>query len=149
MKFINILLKKLLLHIGGEKMEFYLQENGMKTNFDYGELDISGDETYGFRPFQLMVASIVGCSGSVFRKILDKQRIKIEDLTIKADVTRIEEEANRIEKITLTYTIEGHDLNVEKLNKNLELARKNCPMVRSVETSINIEEQLKVIELNN
>lgn len=129
-------------------MKFYLKDNGMRIDLDYGELSISGNEDYGYRPFQLMVASIVGCSGSVFRKILKKQRLEIEDLTITADVERNPQEANRIERITLHYMIKGYNLNVDKLQRNLELSRKNCSMIRSVEASITIEEKLETINLS-
>lgn len=129
-------------------MKFYLKDSGMRIDLDYGELSISGNEDYGYRPFQLMVASIVGCSGSVFRKILEKQRTEVEDLTITADVERNPEEANRIESISLHYSIKGYHLNKEKLYKNLELSRKNCSMIRSVESSITIKESLEVVELN-
>ncbi|MBP1970613.1 putative OsmC-like protein [Virgibacillus natechei] len=129
-------------------MQFYLKENGMRTDLEYGELCISGNEDYGFRPFQLMVASIAGCSASVFRKILAKQRTEVQDLTIDADVVRNPEEANRIEEIKLRYVIKGYNLDPEKLYKNLEIARKNCSMVRSVENSIKIEENIDTIELS-
>ncbi|ASK61079.1 osmotically inducible protein C [Virgibacillus phasianinus] len=129
-------------------MKFYLKDSGMRIDLDYGELSISGNEDYGYRPFQLMVASIVGCSGSVFRKILEKQRTEFEDLTITADVERNPQEANRIEHITLHYFVKGYNLNKDKLKKNLELSRKNCSMIRSVESSIKIEESLEVIELS-
>lgn len=129
-------------------MRFYLKENGMRTELPYGELDISGNEEDGFRPFTLMVASIVGCSSSVFRKILAKQRIQLEDLLVEADVERNPEIANRIEKITIHFKIKGHHLDPEKMYKNLELARKNCSMIRSVEDSIQIEETLEIIELS-
>ncbi|WP_343752509.1 OsmC family protein, partial [Lentibacillus halophilus] len=69
-------------------MELYSKDEGMRIDLGYGQLDISGDETYGFRPFQLMVASIAGCSASVFRKILDKQRVDVEELVIQTDVER-------------------------------------------------------------
>lgn len=129
-------------------MEFYLKENGMRADLNYGELCVSGNEDYGFRPFQLMVASIAGCSGSVFRKILEKQRTEIEDLVINADVVRNPEEANRIEEISLIFTVKGYNLDPEKLYKNLELSRKNCSMVRSVEDSIKINERIESIELS-
>ncbi|WP_373895365.1 OsmC family protein [Virgibacillus natechei] len=129
-------------------MEFYLKENGMRTDLNYGELCVSGNEDYGFRPFQLMVASIAGCSGSVFRKILEKQRTEIEDLTINADVVRNSVEANRIEEIALVFTVKGYNLDPEKLYKNLEISRKNCSMVRSVEDSIKITERIESIELS-
>lgn len=129
-------------------LNFYLKENGMRVDLAYGQLNISGNEDDGFRPFTLMVASIVGCSGSVFRKILEKQRIEIEDLQIGADVVRNPKEANRIEEITLKFTVKGHHLDPEKLYKNLAVARKNCSMIRSVEDSIQIEESIETIELS-
>ncbi|RYG73313.1 OsmC family peroxiredoxin [Lentibacillus lipolyticus] len=129
-------------------MDFHLKEEGMRVDLEYGQLDISGDETYGFRPFQLMVASIAGCSASVFRKILKKQRTEVEDLVIQANVERNPDEANRIERIDLHYVIKGYHLDDDKLYKNLALARKNCSMVRSVEDSITIEESLETIELS-
>ncbi|MYL59995.1 OsmC family protein [Virgibacillus halodenitrificans] len=130
-------------------MKLVMKENGLRTELEYGVLDISGNEEYGFRPFQLMVASIAGCSGSVFRKILEKQRTEIDDMQITAEVERNPEEANRIEKITLNFKVQGKNLDPAKLQKNLEISRKNCSMVRSVEGSIQIEEKIETIELSN
>ncbi|AVQ98265.1 osmotically inducible protein C [Oceanobacillus iheyensis] len=129
-------------------MDFYLKENGMKAKLPYGEIDISGNEDYGYRPFQLMVASIAGCSASVFRKILEKQRTEVADLQVHAEVERNSEEANRIEKITLKYMVKGRRLDPERLYKNMEIARKNCSMIRSVEGSITIEEHIDTVELS-
>src|SRR5690625_5001840 len=116
--------------MGGMKMKFYFKENTVHTEFEYGELVISGNEEYGFRPFQLMVSSIVSCSGSVFKQILSKQRIEIESLEISADVKRNADEANRIEQIDLTFIVKGSELNQAKLDKSLAIARKNCAMVQ-------------------
>lgn len=128
-------------------MQFRSNGDTMETSeFAFGNLTISGDDALGYRPFQLMVASIVGCSGSVFKKILQKQRISFETLTVDADVERNPDEANRIEHITLHFTVKGKDLNEEKLKKSLTIARRNCAMVRSVEDSIHIEETLKITE---
>lgn len=129
-------------------MKFIVENSGISTKFNYGELSISGNEEYGFRPFELMIASIVGCSGSVFQKILEKQRTHVEELSISAEVERNPKEANRIELIRLNFTIKGNDLNIERLYKNLEISRKNCSMIRSVERSIKIEETLNIIELS-
>ncbi|MDY0407532.1 OsmC family protein [Virgibacillus soli] len=126
-------------------MKFQLTEHGVSTEFDFGKLDISGDAQYGFRPFQLMVASIVGCSTSVFRKILVKQRIDIEDIICEAEVKRNPNEANKIEEIMLTYYVKGQQLKEEKLQKSLAIARKNCAMVRSVEDSITINETIIIV----
>ncbi len=129
-----------------DNMEFYLNENGMKTDLDFGELVISGDEQLGFRPFQLMVSSIVGCSGMVLKRILEKQRIEFEIIRITADVKRDPDDANRIEQVKITFIIKGNNLSSEKLYKNLEIANKNCAMVRSVEDSIKIEKVIEIVE---
>lgn len=125
-------------------MEFFMKEVGFKTTFEYGELHVAGDEAYGFRPFQLMVSSIAVCSGGVLRKVFDKKRMVYDDITIQAEVERNEAKANRIEKIHLHYIISGKDLDPEKIQKCLELARKNCPMVQSVEGSIAITESFEL-----
>lgn len=128
-------------------MKFYMKEKGIRAELGYGELDVSGNELHGFRPFQLMVASIAGCSGSVFMKILDKQRLEVEDLIISADVERNALNANSIERITLHYIVKGYNLNPDKLHRNLELSRQNCSMIRSVENCIDIQERLEIIQL--
>lgn len=129
-------------------MEFYMKENGMRTKLGYGELAVSPDDAEGFRPFQLMVASVAGCSASVFRKILGKQRIEIADLEVTAEVTRNPDESNRIEEMKLHFAVKGEYLDQGKMERNLNLARKNCAMVRSVEDSIRITESVETIQLS-
>lgn len=129
-------------------MKFHMKEKGMRADLGFDVLDVSGDNLHGYRPFQLMTASIAGCSGSVFMKILEKQRMEVEDLIINATVERNALKANSIEKITLHYIIKGYNLNPEKLERNLELSRKNCSMIKSVEDCIEITERLEIIQLN-
>lgn len=127
-------------------MQFNWKEDYMETTaFNYDTLHISPDDTKGYRPFQLLVASVASCSGGVFHKILKKQRIEYEALSIDAEVERNEEIANRVEKITLHFTITGSNLNEEKMQRNLELSRKNCSMVQSVQDSIVVQEDITVI----
>src|SRR5699024_2087436 len=133
----------------GTKMKFYVQENGMRAELNYGELDISGNVDHGYRLFQRMVASIVRCSSSVVRRLLENQRIQVEDLLVNAEVDRNPKEANRFEKLSLHYTIKGHHLDPYRLYKNLAISRKNCSMIRTVENSIEIDETIETIELSS
>ncbi|MGM0875955.1 MAG: OsmC family protein [Bacillota bacterium] len=126
-------------------MEFNMKEVGFHTTTEYGELHVAGDEDYGYRPYQLMVASIAVCSGGVLRKILTKKRIEIEDMKVSTKVERNEAEANRIEKIHIHYRIKGNDLNPDKIQQSIKLASKNCPMAQSVKGSIEIEETFELL----
>ncbi len=120
------------------------EETGFTADFEYGTLHISGDEQFGFRPYQLLVSSVAVCSGGVLRQILDKKRMKYEDIKIKADVTRNKEEANRVEKIHLHFTLYG-DLDDQKVERALELTKKHCSMAQSVIGSIELEESYEIV----
>src|SRR5699024_787705 len=106
-------------------MHFTVTDTGVETDFPYGNLQISGDEEKGYRPFQLMIASIASCSGFVYKRILEKQRMKIDSIEIKAEVERNEKEANRLEKISLAFIVEGEELDLKKLENALTIARNN------------------------
>lgn len=127
-------------------MKFKMKEVGFSTELEYGELHVAGDEQYGFRPYQLMVSSIAVCSGGVLRTILMKKRMEVEDISMTAEVTRNEKEANRIEKIQIHYVIKGKDLAHDKVEQAVELAKKNCPMVQSVKDSIEVTETFEIVE---
>lgn len=126
-------------------MQFEAKENGFVTHLSYGDLHVSGDEEYGFRPYQLMVSSIAVCSGGVLRKVLTKMRMPCSEMKVTAEVTRNEEKANRIEKIHLHFIIHGENLQEEKVKKAIEASRKNCPMVQSVQDSIVITESFELV----
>lgn len=126
-------------------MEFKMKENGFTTQLEYGELHVSGNEEHGFRPYQLLVSSVAVCSGGVLRKVLQKKRIELDDMKVSADVKRNEAGANEIQSIHLHFILTGHQLPHEKIEKALEVARKNCPIVQSVKDSIEITESFEII----
>lgn len=125
-------------------MDFTFKDGAMNAQFGYGPLHISGDEDYGIRPFQLLVSSVAGCSGTTLKKILDKKRLDVEGLKIQADVDRNPDQANRVEKIYLHFIIQGKDLDDAQIKKSLETAKKNCSMVQSVIGAIEVEETYEI-----
>ncbi|WP_102261453.1 OsmC family protein [Mesobacillus jeotgali] len=128
-------------------MEFKMKPDvGFYTEAGFGRLDVAGDEQYGFRPYQLLVSSVAVCSGGVLRKVLEKMRMEIKDIHIQADAERVEEEANRVSKITVHFRIAGENLDEKKIEKAMALTRKNCSMVQSVVGSIEIEETFEIVQ---
>ncbi|MGG1575403.1 OsmC family protein [Fictibacillus sp. NRS-1165] len=125
-------------------MEFLMKDNGFQSQFEYGTLDISGDEQFGFRPYQLMVSSVAVCSGGVLRKVLAKMRIEVTDITIKTEVVRNKEEADRIESIHMHFILKGIGLIPERIEKALRVTEKNCSMVQSVKGSIKITDSFEL-----
>lgn len=130
------------------ELNFHLKGEGFQGELSHGNIDIAGDEQYGHRPGQLMVSSIAVCSASVLTKVLKKKRLDVQDLTVNAKAERNPDKANRIEKIHLHFIIKGTDLVEDKIQRAVELARKNCPMVQSVLGSIEISESFEIIRLS-
>ncbi|QTD42894.1 OsmC family protein [Sporosarcina sp. Te-1] len=128
-------------------MKFEMTENGFETETSYGKLAISSNDEYGFRPYQLLVSSVAVCSGGVMRKILDKMRMPADHITVEAkEIVRNPDQADRIEKIHLHFTIQGSSIEKEKMDRVLELTRKNCSMVQSVHESIEINETFTITQ---
>ncbi|WP_100398016.1 OsmC family protein [Bacillus sp. FJAT-44742] len=126
-------------------MKFIMQEQGFSTETEFGSLQISGNEKFGFRPYQLLVSSIAVCSGGVLRKVLEKKRIEVRDITVDAAVTRNNEGAQEIQKVHLHFVINAPNANNEQIKKSLEVTRKNCSMVQSVQESIHITESFELV----
>lgn len=121
-------------------MNFTIEQNRLKAKTGYGQLDVSPDESAGYRPYELFISSLAGCSGTILRNILHKKRFLYEKLEIEAASERNQERANRIEKITLTaHVYSDHSLNKEQADKIAELTVKNCGMIQSVIDAIQIQ----------
>lgn len=123
-----------------------MTESGFETNLEFGKLTISGDETKGFRPYQLLVSSLVGCSGGVLRKVLEKMRMPVEEMEIDVlEVVRNPEEASRLEKVHIHFKLKGSNLDATKMDRAMALTKKNCSMVRSVDQSMEVIETFEIL----
>ncbi|MEK4565865.1 OsmC family protein [Alkalihalobacillus sp. FSL R5-0424] len=121
-------------------MDFQMTEHGFTLTTSFDTLHVSGNEDYGFRPYQLLVSSIAVCSGGVFRKILKKKRISYDDIVLSADVIRNADGVNEVTDVALHFVITGTDVPESTIQKALDLATKNCPIVQSVNKSIRVTE---------
>lgn len=128
-------------------MKFQLQQSGaFAAEFKQGKINISSNTDIGFRPVELLVSSIAGCSGGLLKTILGKRRIEFEGIEIEATIERNEKEANKVTKVALHYIVLGKNLSLTKVQQSLDLAVKNCAIVQSVNNSIEIVETLEVRE---
>jgi len=125
-------------------MKFQMKEGGFTTDLPYGTLHISGDDMYGYRPYQLLVSSLAVCSGGILRGILNKMRMELSNIEIEANVHRNEAVANRIERVDLHFIISGSNLDEKKIEKAMHLTKKNCSMVQSVVGSIEVNETFEI-----
>lgn len=124
----------------------YRIKNGV-TNFENNGkvLAISSDPLKGFKPIELLISSIVGCSSGIFSKVLEKKRIEVSDIRIKASVERNHEEANKVTRIDLHFIVEGNNIPEEQIKKTMEVTVKNCGMIQTVIGSVEIRESFEIV----
>lgn len=126
--------------------EYEVKTGAISLNTGFQELFVSPDPGFGYKQAELFVSSLVGCSGGIFRKVLEKKRFDVHNIKIKANVERNKEEENKITKIDLLFIVEGKNLTIEQLEKALQETTKNCAMIQSVIGSIDITEALEIVE---
>lgn len=124
--------------------EMHRDDLGLNADLDFGTLQVSGDSLYGYPPYELLVASIVGSSGGIFRKVLIEKRINFSTIKIDTRIRREEMDANKIVEIHLHFIIKGKDIEGKHIQDALVMTMKNCGMVQSVKSSIKVYESFEI-----
>ena len=112
-------------------MEINLIRKSGKFNFEASneagftvELDAKqaiGGEGKGFRPMEMMLVGLGGCSGIDMVNVLTKQKEPINDIKININATRKEEEMPPIfDVIDIHFNLFG-DLSVPKVERALQM----------------------------
>jgi uncharacterized OsmC-like protein len=95
----------------------------------------------GFSPTQAVVAATAACSVYVYEEILKKQNILFKLISIDVDYEINEKlETHPISGIHVHFVLNVAEADHEKAIKDLRLIAKNCPIVQSLNPSIEISE---------
>jgi putative redox protein len=103
-------------------MSFEADVNGFKLQLDADEK--VGGQNKGPRPKPLTLASLGGCTGMDVISILKKMRVEPSYFNVEVDGELTEEHPKYYHKIVLTYTFKGENLDMEKLEKAVNLSQE-------------------------
>jgi putative redox protein len=130
---------------GAIKMEFTYYNDKIIGQLEYGFLPVSPNSELGYRPFELFVASLTGCSTSLLANILTKKRIDYKRIDVNVSSVRNPEEANRIEQLTFKVRVQTDDQGkANQAERMASLVLKNCGMIQSVIGNIDIRYQIEL-----
>jgi putative redox protein len=108
---------------------------------------IGGDES-GFRPMQVMLASLGGCSGIDVVNILRKQRVDFDavDVEVEGD-RRPDATPSPFTRVKLTFRVTGRAVDRAKAEKAVALSvEKYCSAIASLHPDIKVETETVVEE---
>jgi putative redox protein len=91
------------------------------------EAAVGGDED-GFRPMELILTGLAGCTAMDVVSILQKKRQDITAFNVRVHAERAEDHPKVVTSAVLEYQVSGHALDEAALLRALELsATRYCP----------------------
>jgi len=121
-------------------VKFIIEQERIFCESGLRPLSISPNEENGYRPYELFISSLIGCSGTLLRNILMKKRFAYERIEMEAAATRGPAHANRIESISITaYISADKGLTEIQTEKIVNLVIQNCGMIQSVIPVIDVK----------
>lgn len=93
---------------------------------------IGGNED-GYQPLELIMFSVMGCTGIDIMDIGRKMRLDITDLGIKVDAEQAEEAPRYFTRAHLDYTVTGKNLDPKKVERVIQLSQeKYCSAAMTI-----------------
>ncbi len=120
-----------------------VNEDGNVLNMD-GAIKIGGHNT-GFRPMQLLLAAVGGCSAIDVILILKKQKQNIEEFDVEVEGEREQiGDYSLFRDITLHFKIKG-EVELEKAERAVKLSiEKYCSVSKTLEPTAKINYKVTV-----
>lgn len=130
-------------------MKFTIENEKIDGDLGFGSLPISPNDTIGYRPYELFVSSLIGCSGTLLGNILKKKRVEHKRIEMDVSSVRNPDHANRIEQLSITaYVQSDQPFSEQNAMKIADLVVKNCGMIQSVIETIDVTFIVKSSTLN-
>lgn len=126
------------------KMKFDTEVNGHHIILDAAE-DVGG-ENAGPRPKALMLSALAGCTGMDVVSILKKMKVEPEYFNIKIEADLTEEHPKVYSKVHIIYEFKGKGLEIEKLQKAIELSQeKYCGVSAMYKKAMDVSYEIVII----
>ncbi|MCK5125237.1 MAG: OsmC family protein [candidate division Zixibacteria bacterium] len=84
---------------------------------------IGGNED-GYQPLELIMFSLMGCTGIDFIEIAKKMRLEVTDLKINVDATQHDNAPRYFTKANVNYEVTGKNLDPKKIERVIKLSQE-------------------------
>ncbi len=109
-------------------------------------LDVGG-ENDGFRPMELLLVGLAGCTAMDVISILEKKRQQVTGFEVRAHAERANEHPKVFTEITLEYVVTGHNIDPEAVKRAVELSEtKYCSAQAMLGKVANIQHKITILE---
>ncbi len=128
-----------------QDMAFEAEVNGFKIMLD-AEPGVGG-QNRGPRPKPLTLVSLAGCTGMDVISILKKMRVEPTYFNVGVEGELTEEHPKYYRKIKVIYELKGNDIELEKVEKAVNLSRdRYCGVFALLKEGAEITYEIKINE---
>ena len=107
---------------------------------------VGGDED-GFRPMELILIGLAGCTAMDVISILRKKRQEITAFKVYAQATQAEEHPKVFTDIIVKYVVHGVNVKPQAVARSVELSvTKYCPAQAMLGESVPIRHEWEIVE---
>lgn len=104
-----------------------------------------GGRNLGPRPKGLLVTALVGCTGMDVASILQKMRVPLSRLEVKAVGDLTDDHPRKFHTITVQYLFEGVDLPIDRLKRAVELSEtRYCGVSATLAPTVTLKSEIWV-----
>jgi len=114
---------------------------------DLGASPSVGGDDDGFRPMELMLISLAGCTAMDVISILRKKRQEVTDFRVQIHAEQAEEHPKVFTDISIKYIVHGVGVEPKAVARSVELSEtKYCPVQAMLDQAVPIRHEWEIIE---
>lgn len=131
----------------GRRMSFSgIADSGFTINLGTDKA-VGGDDD-GFRPMELMLLGLIGCTAMDVISILRKKRQHITAFEVRAHAEQAEEHPRIFTAVTITYVVEGVNVDPQAVIRAIELSEtKYCPAQAMMIKAVPVEHTFEIVQV--
>ena len=120
-------------------------ETGFTVNMG-GSTAVGGDDD-GFRPMELILTGLIGCTAMDVISILRKKRQDVTDFRVTADAEQADSHPHVFTKIRIHYIVEGHNIDAKAVERAMELSEtRYCPAQAMLSEAVPMELTYEIVQ---
>jgi putative redox protein len=106
-----------------------------------------GGDDSGFRPMELLLIGLGGCTAMDVLSILRKKRQEVTGFDVNVDARQAKDHPHIFTEITVSYIVRGRDINPKAVERAILLSEtKYCPAQAMLAMAATIEHTYEIIE---
>jgi len=106
-----------------------------------------GGDNDGFRPLELIIVGLAGCTAMDVISILEKRRLQVTAFEVKAHGDQAEEHPRSLTRFQIEYVVSGKGIDREAVERAVELSQtKYCSVAATLRCAGPIETKITILE---